>query len=90
MSDLVLAWSDVVLDLRDLLADHPEPVYIVGGAVRDALLRRPIKDVDIAAPERAIPLARRIANGGRRVLRPRRRARRGAGAARYARRSAVD
>ncbi|MFN8565103.1 MAG: hypothetical protein U0703_26550 [Anaerolineae bacterium] len=63
MSDLVLAWSDVVLDLRDLLADHPEPVYIVGGAVRDALLRRPIKDVDIAAPERAIPLARRIANG---------------------------
>lgn len=63
MSDLVLAWSDVVLDLRDLLADHPEPVYIVGGAVRDALLRRPIKDVDIAAPQKAIPLARRIANG---------------------------
>lgn len=63
MSDLVLAWSDVVFDLQDLLQDRVEPIYIVGGAVRDALLRQPIKDVDIAVPDGGIALARRIANG---------------------------
>jgi tRNA nucleotidyltransferase/poly(A) polymerase len=60
--NLVLAWSDIVLDLPDLLEDYPDPVYIVGGAVRDALLRQPIKDVDIAVPKGGIKLARKIAN----------------------------
>lgn len=63
MTDLLLAWSDVIFDLQDVLADRPEPVYIVGGAVRDAVLHRPIKDIDIAVPEGGIALARRIANG---------------------------
>ncbi len=62
MSDLVLAWPDVVYDLQELLADRETSVYIVGGAVRDALLRQPIKDIDIAVPERGIALARKIAN----------------------------
>ncbi len=65
MNDLVLAWSDAILDLQDLLRDDAtdaEPIYVVGGAVRDALLRRPIKDVDIAVAHGGIKLARRIAN----------------------------
>ena len=57
-----LIWPDAVLDLQDLLADSPTPVYIVGGAVRDAYLHRPIKDIDLTVSEKAIPLARRIAN----------------------------
>ncbi|MCC6801700.1 MAG: HD domain-containing protein [Anaerolineae bacterium] len=63
MTDLILAWSDAVYDLQELLAERAQPVYIVGGAVRDALLRRPVKDIDIAVPEGGIALARRIANG---------------------------
>lgn len=58
----LLVWSDAVLDMQDLLADDPTPAYIVGGAVRDALLRRPIKDIDIATPASGIELARTIAN----------------------------
>jgi tRNA nucleotidyltransferase/poly(A) polymerase len=57
-----LTWIDPVLDLQDLLADYPDPVYIVGGAVRDALLSRPIKDIDLATPGDAIAVARKIAN----------------------------
>ncbi len=62
MSEVVLAWSDAILDLRDLVGDDADPVYVVGGAVRDALLRRPIKDVDIAVARGGIKLARRFAN----------------------------
>ena len=65
MNDIVLAWSDAILDLHDLLRDDAptaEPIYLVGGVVRDALLRRPIKDVDIAVARGGIKLARRIAN----------------------------
>lgn len=57
-----LLWPDVVFDLADLLAGTPEPVYIVGGAVRDALLHRPLKDLDLAVRVNATQLARRIAN----------------------------
>lgn len=57
-----LLWTDAVYDIRDLLADNPSPIYIVGGAVRDALLNRPIKDLDLATPGDAIRIARRIAN----------------------------
>ncbi|MEP7291935.1 MAG: hypothetical protein ABI835_09130, partial [Chloroflexota bacterium] len=65
MNDYLLAWSDGVLDLQDLLADYDQPVYLVGGAVRDALLRRAIKDVDIAVASGGIKLARKIANAKR-------------------------
>lgn len=58
----VLVWSDIILDLQDLLAESDAQVYIVGGAVRDAFLRHPIKDVDIATPNSGIKLARQIAN----------------------------
>ncbi len=57
-----LIWPDVVLDLQDVLHDIEFSVYIVGGAVRDAYLHRPIKDLDLAVPHDSIALARTIAN----------------------------
>ncbi|MBC8099450.1 MAG: CCA tRNA nucleotidyltransferase [Armatimonadetes bacterium] len=56
-----LFWSDAILDLQDRLLDDPVTIYAVGGAVRDAYLHRPIKDLDLATPDGAISLARRIA-----------------------------
>lgn len=59
----VLVWSDEILDLQDDLIDQQHPVYIVGGAVRDAMLRYPLKDIDLVTTTgNGIPLARRIAN----------------------------
>ena len=55
-------WPDMVEQLQDLLADSSQPIYIVGGAVRDALLQRPLTDLDLTVAQDAIPLARRIAN----------------------------
>lgn len=57
-----LTWTDAVLDLQESLSDITDPVYVVGGAVRDALMGRLIKDIDIATPGDSIQLARRIAN----------------------------
>lgn len=57
-----LRWPEIVYDLRALLAESSEPVYIVGGAVRDALLHRPLHDLDLAVPLGGIGVARRIAN----------------------------
>lgn len=55
-----LLWPPVVERLQALLPDAP--VYIVGGAVRDAFLQRPLKDLDLAAPSDGRPLARQIAD----------------------------
>ena len=59
-----LAWTDFVFDLQDLLIEKQvnTPVYIVGGAVRDAYRRGAIKDIDIAVDGNAIRLARNIAD----------------------------
>ena len=46
-----LMWPDIVLDLQDLLVDYPQPIYIVGGAVRDALMGRPLTDLDLAVAD---------------------------------------
>ncbi len=69
MSDLTpkriqapLVWDDVILDLQDLLRAHEPPVYLVGGAVRDAYLRRPMKDVDLVTGGSGLALGRTIAN----------------------------
>lgn len=62
MNDIVLAWTDFIYDLGEALEDETEPVYVVGGAVRDAILRRPIKDLDIVTRRNGMRLARRIAN----------------------------
>ena len=62
MSSLILAWPDVVYDLQEVLQDRSDPVYIVGGAVRNALLRQKISDVDITVPDHGIALAKQFAN----------------------------
>ncbi|MDX2160773.1 MAG: hypothetical protein SF162_05560 [bacterium] len=59
----VLVWDDLVHDLQDLAGDFSTPLFIVGGAVRDAFLRRPMKDIDMATPGSGIALGRKIANG---------------------------
>ena len=57
-----LFWPDVILDIQELLADSPVSIYIVGGAVRDALLHRPLKDIDLAVASASIKLGKRIAD----------------------------
>lgn len=37
--------------LRRLARSHPDPVYLVGGAVRDALLERRVADLDVAVAD---------------------------------------
>lgn len=43
----VSAAPPAALALRDPLASLPEPAWLVGGCVRDALLGRPVADVDV-------------------------------------------
>lgn len=58
-----LLWPDWVYDLRDFLAQGSHPkIYIVGGAVRDAWLHRPIHDLDLTVAGDAVRVARLIAN----------------------------
>jgi len=57
-----LIWSDSVLDLCDHLLEAAQPIYIIGGAVRDAYLHRSIYDLDLATSRDAIGLAKFIAN----------------------------
>ena len=48
----------------DQIADqlHSTRAYLVGGAVRDLLLNRPIHDLDFALPEDTISVAKRVAD----------------------------
>lgn len=59
-----LYWTDTILNLQETLLelDLDEPLYIVGGAVRDAFLQKPVKDLDLATPTQSIAIARKIAN----------------------------
>lgn len=57
-----LHWPELIFRLQRVSADAGQPVYVVGGAVRDALLGRPVHDVDLALASGGIRLARRIAN----------------------------
>lgn len=55
-----LALPPLLARLRPLLLAQEIPVYLVGGAVRDALLGRISYDLDFVAPEQAIALAFRV------------------------------
>jgi tRNA nucleotidyltransferase/poly(A) polymerase len=57
-----LIWPEILDDVRDVLPDSAQAVYIVGGAVRDAWLHRPFQDIDLAVSGNAVRLAREIAN----------------------------
>ena len=56
-----LSFSPALEEILPILPPD-EPVYLVGGAVRDALLGRDSHDLDFALPRGAIRLARRVAN----------------------------
>jgi len=55
-----LSWSDFVFELSELTKAIPNapPLYLVGGAVRDAYLRGAIEDIDVAVDGDAIAVAR--------------------------------
>lgn len=52
----------LLIQIALLLADEDQPVYLVGGAVRDALLGRLCHDLDFIVANEAIPLAFRVAD----------------------------
>ncbi len=55
-------WPEVVEAVRAALPADAREVYLVGGAVRDWLLGRPLYDVDLVVPRGALALARTLAN----------------------------
>lgn len=56
-----LPLSPFIDRLRPLLATEAQPVYLVGGTVRDALLGRPIHDIDLIVADGGLPLTFRLA-----------------------------
>jgi tRNA nucleotidyltransferase/poly(A) polymerase len=54
------SYSPLVEKVREALPE--QEIYLVGGAVRDMLLKRPSLDLDFAVPVKGISLARRLAN----------------------------
>lgn len=56
-----LSQSSLFERLRPLLASEAQPVYVVGGTVRDAVLGRPIHDIDLVVASEAIQLTFRLA-----------------------------
>jgi tRNA nucleotidyltransferase/poly(A) polymerase len=57
-----LAWPELVLNLAEALEGVDDTILIVGGAVRDAWLRRPVHDLDLISAVGGRRLARRIAD----------------------------
>jgi poly(A) polymerase len=57
-----LSLSPWLARLQPILAGQQFPVYLVGGAVRDALLERFSHDLDFVVAEQAIPLAFQVAD----------------------------
>ena len=59
-----LSWPPFVHELAELTKSisNAPPLYLVGGAVRDAYLRRAIGDIDVAVDGDAIAIARVVAN----------------------------
>jgi len=55
-----LSYSPLIDRVRDALPN--QEIYLVGGAVRDILLKRVSPDLDFAVPSKGISLARRVAN----------------------------
>lgn len=62
MDEFLLRLSNPLLNRIVSLISGDEPVYLVGGAIRDVLLNKPIYDLDFVIPGNAMRLARKIAN----------------------------
>jgi putative nucleotidyltransferase with HDIG domain len=65
--DEALGAAPSIAAARTALEEHPGPVWIVGGAIRDALLGEPVADADLAVQrgeeERAARAIARVAGG---------------------------
>ena len=57
-----LALPPLLDEIRPVLVARDTPVYLVGGAVRDALLGQASHDLDFVVPEKAIQLAFTVAD----------------------------
>ncbi|MCE2490851.1 MAG: hypothetical protein J4G17_12880 [Anaerolineae bacterium] len=57
-----LFWPEIVSHLETIVNEYGQPVYLVGGSVRDALAGRTVHDVDLALAHGGVRLARHIAN----------------------------
>lgn len=59
-----MLWADSILEIQDKILELnlKVPLYMIGGAVRDAFLHFPVKDIDLATPTHAIKTAKKIAN----------------------------
>lgn len=57
-----LPLAPLLEQIRPLLTREGQPIYLVGGAVRDALLGRTSHDLDFVLPRHAIELAFRVAD----------------------------
>ena len=62
MEEFAARLSQPLLNRVISLIPGDEPVYLVGGAIRDALLQRHCYDIDFVIPGNAMRLARRIAD----------------------------
>jgi len=62
-----LLWPRFIYEIADSIESFPglPPIYLVGGAVRDAYLRRKVDDIDLAVKGDAIALARWLADARR-------------------------
>jgi tRNA nucleotidyltransferase (CCA-adding enzyme) len=65
MDDLAAALRHAHPELETVRETAREPVYLVGGAVRDLLLGRPRADVDLAVEGDAAALAARLGGAGK-------------------------
>ena len=63
VNGLSLLWESlpVLKVLRDFFSRRGVVAYLVGGILRDSLLERPIRDVDLAVQGNALSLARDLA-----------------------------
>ena len=57
-----LALPELMGEIRPFLAEQEIPIYLVGGAVRDALMNRPGHDLDFIVPDQAIRLTFKTAD----------------------------
>lgn len=62
MAEQFLPPSPLLDRLLPLISRRDPPVYFVGGFVRDALLGRPVHDIDLVVAAGAIPLAFQVAD----------------------------
>lgn len=57
-----LEWPPILTELQAILSDRIQPLYLVGGSVRDTYLRRPIHDLDFVTADDGKYAAKKVAN----------------------------